>query len=111
MANTRYERVSLHRADLEVYLRFLASENSGQMEVLRRKLVKALKEDVTDRQRQVLFLYYVAELNMRQIAEALGVDPSTVSRTLRRGEERLRRILRYSDPSLLDQTKSPRKHR
>ena len=34
-------------------------------------------------------------MTMTEISRRLGVHPSTVSRTIRRGEERLRRCLRY----------------
>ena len=47
-------------------------------------------------------LYYAEGLNMREIGERLGVDKSTVSRTIKRGERRLRRCLRYGAESLLN---------
>ena len=37
-----------------------------------------------------------------QMAKRLGVAPSTVSRTIKRGEARLRRCLRYGAAALLD---------
>ena len=57
--------------------------------------------DVTDRQREFLLLYYAQGLNMRQIGERLGVDKSTVSRTIKRGEARLQRCLRYGAEAYL----------
>ena len=59
------------------------------------------KEDVTARQRQALLMYYAAGLNMREIGERLGVDKSTVSRTIKRGEKRLQRCLRYGAEAYL----------
>ena len=38
---------------------------------------------------------------MRQIGQELGVDKSTVSRTIKRGEARLRRCLRYGAGAFL----------
>ena len=58
-------------------------------------LWRALHEDVTEKQRRYMLLYYAEGLNMNEIGEREGVDKSTVSRTIRRGEERLRRCLRY----------------
>ena len=87
---------------MAVYSRVLAEDNSQQMARLKRNLARALREDVTARQRQFLLLYYGERLNMRQIGEKLGVDKSTVSRTIKRGEARLRRCLRYGAGSLLD---------
>ena len=87
---------------MAVYSRVMAEDNSQQMARLKRNLARALREDVTARQRQFLLLYYGERLNMRQIGEKLGVDKSTVSRTIKRGEARLRRCLRYGAGSLLD---------
>lgn len=73
-------------ADMAVYSRAMAADNSEQLGRLRRNLLRALREDVTEKQRQVLLLYYSDGLNMRQISERLGVNKSTVSRTIKRGE-------------------------
>ena len=92
----------MYAADMAVYARAMAEDNSQQMARLKRNLARALREDVTARQRQFLLLYYGERLNMRQIGEKLGVDKSTVSRTIKRGEARLRRCLRYGAKGLLD---------
>ena len=39
---------------------------------------------------------------MREIGQKLGVDKSTVSRTIKRGERRLQRCLRYGAKGLLE---------
>ena len=98
-------------ADLARLAEIMAGDNQVRLQELYDALSKALREEVTDRQRQVLFLYYVQGLNMRQIAEALGVERSTVSRTLKRGEERIRRRMRYSGGDLLKaQTRGRSRH-
>lgn len=104
MAGTRYRRGMGYAADMAVYARMMAEDNSGQLHQLRQNLLRALREDVTDRQRQVLFLYYDQGLTMSEIGAQLGVDRTTVSRTMKRGECRLRRCLRYGGASLLRQT-------
>lgn len=101
MADTRYRRGRAYAADMAVYMRSMAGDNSEQHSRLKRNLNRALKEDVTERQRQFLLLYYAQGLNMREIGESLGVDKSTVSRTIKRGEARLRRCLRYGAANLL----------
>ena len=40
---------------------------------------------MTERQRQTLLMYYAQGYNMREIGERLGVDKSTISRTIKRG--------------------------
>ena len=95
MANTRYKKGRIYAADMAVYCRQMAQDNSQEISRLKRNLIRALREDVTDKQRQMLLLYYAEGKNMREIGEALGVDKSTVSRTIQRGERRLQRCLRY----------------
>ena len=92
MSNTRYRRGKLYAADMAVYTRQMAADNSAELSRLKRNLIRALKEDVTPRQREVL---------MREIGERLGVDKSTVSRNIKRGERRLQRCLRYGAEAFL----------
>jgi DNA-directed RNA polymerase specialized sigma24 family protein len=49
-------------------------------------------ELLTDRQREVLFLHYYADLDYGTIAEALGISPGTVGATL----STARRVLRLA---------------
>ena len=90
----------MYAADMAVYARQMSADNSKEISRLKRNLIRALQEDVTPRQRQTLLLYYSDGLNMR-IGERLGVDKSTVSRTIKRGERRLRRCLRYGAEAYL----------
>ena len=91
----------MYAADMAVYARQMSSDNSKEISRLKRNLIRALQEDVSPRQRQTLLLYYSDGLNMREIGERLGVDKSTVSRTIKRGERRLRRCLRYGAEAYL----------
>lgn len=52
--------------------------------------------ELTPRQREVLALYMERDMNVTQIAAVLGVNKSTVSRSLHRAIRRLERCLRYS---------------
>lgn len=65
------------------------------------RLSRAMAKELTPRQRQMMELYYQHQLPMREIARRLGVNVSTVSRTLDRGRLRLRRCLRYGSTTLL----------
>ena len=51
--------------------------------------------ELTPLQREALVAYYFQEQTVTQIAKERGVNKSTVSRTLRRAEEKLRRYLKY----------------
>jgi RNA polymerase sigma-70 factor, ECF subfamily len=50
-------------------------------------------ELLTDRQREVLFLHYYADLDYETIADALGISPGTVGATLSTARAVLRRAL------------------
>lgn len=96
MRNTAFDsRRSEWAGDLTVWLRDNADTNDEQLSRLRRNLRLARKQELTPRQQQVLTLYYDRGMNMPQIARQLGVNRSTVSRTIRRAKERLYRCLRY----------------
>ena len=71
-------------------------------ELLSKKLAEAIRMELTPRQRQMVELYYLRQKPMVQIAEELGVNVSTVSRTIARGRRRLRNCLRYAGLRLLD---------
>lgn len=84
-----------------MYSRQIQSDNSQEISRLKRNLIRALQEDVTSKQRQMLLMYYAEGKNMREIGEIMGVDRSTVSRTIQRGERRLQRCLRYGAETYL----------
>lgn len=81
--------------DMTVWLRENSEDNADQMARLRRNLRKARAQELTQRQQEMLTLYYDQGMNMPQIAEFLQVNRSTVSRTIRRAKQRLYRVLRY----------------
>ena len=97
MNNTRFDtRASEWIGDLTVWNRQNAGDNSERLERLHRSLRQAREQELTPRQRQMLELYYERRMTIPQIAAELGLNPSTVSRTLRRARDRLRRCLRYA---------------
>lgn len=64
----------------------------------------AVAEELTPRQSEMVRLYFIKQMPMREIASTLGVNVSTVSRTISRGKRRLHRALRYGQHRLLDTT-------
>ena len=91
MRDTRFDaRSSEWIGDMTVWLRDHAEDNSEQLERLRRGLRRAREQELTPRQREMVFLYY------DRIAQKLGVNRSTVSRTVKRAKQRLYRCLRYA---------------
>ena len=51
--------------------------------------------DLTPLQRETLIAFYFQEQTLTQIAADRGVNKSTVCRTLKRAEDKLRRYLKY----------------
>ena len=97
MNDTRFDtRSSEWIGDMTVWMREHAEDNSDQLERLRRNLRRAREQELTPRQREILALYYDRGLKMPQIARKLGINRSTVSRTVKRAKERLYRCLRYA---------------
>ena len=69
---------------------------------LEKRLASALREELTDRQREAVVLYYIKRHTMTDTAAEMGVGVSTVSRTLARARLRLRRCLRYGGAQFLN---------
>ncbi len=59
------------------------------------RVQRVIREELTQNQQEVLLAYYIADQTIPQIAADRGVHKSTVSRTLKRAENKLRRFLRY----------------
>ena len=93
--NGPFEREA-DRAAYEGYLAALASDDSAFRASFRDAFFHALKEQLTDRQYEVLWLREVEGLSGKQIAYKLGISQSAVSRNLTRGKARLRVLLAYN---------------
>ena len=89
-------RSSEWAGDMTVWLRENADDNQEQMERLLRNLRKARIQELTPRQQQMLSMRFEQNMSGAEIARELGLNRSTVSRTLRRAQERLRRCLQYA---------------
>ena len=64
-------------------------------EVQKQRVQRVIMEELTENQRDVLIAYYIQDRSITDIAQERGVHKSTVSRTLHRAENKLRRYLRY----------------
>lgn len=96
MPNTPYKsRCSEIPGDFSAWVREQGGDNSEQLSRLRRNLRKAREQELTPRQQQMLAMYFDDGQSMVEIAGELGVNRSTVSRTLMRARRRLYRCLRY----------------
>ncbi len=101
MNSTRYKekfdtRASEWIGDMTVWRLKNDPDNKEQHERLLRNLRKVMRNELTPRQRQMVTMYYFQRKNIPVIAEELGLNRSTVSRTLKRGRDRIQKFLKYS---------------
>ena len=97
MRNTPYSiRNNEVYGDMAAWLRANAEDNESDVRRLKRNLRLAREEELTPRQRQLMQMRFEQNMSVSEIAEALGLDKSTVSRTITRAKQRLYKCLRYS---------------
>ena len=64
-------------------------------EVQLKRIQRVIESELTALQRETLLDYYIHQQTIPQIAQRRGVHKSTVSRTLKRAEQNLRKYLKY----------------
>ncbi|MDO4269569.1 MAG: sigma-70 family RNA polymerase sigma factor [Eubacteriales bacterium] len=84
------------RAAYAGYLSALAADDSAFRAAFREAFFNAMREQLTARQYEILWLREVEGLSGKEIAYKLGVSQSAVSRHLARGKKRLRILLSYN---------------
>lgn len=87
----------------QYYLRKNCPSNldSDYKEKIFKLLYKIVTIELTPRQEQMFRMYYIEGLTVPEIAEELGVNKSTVSRTKTRAMNHVKRLVKYSSPQLL----------
>ena len=93
---TRTLRDNEFIGDLSAWNQANCEDNSEQMDRLRRNMRRVRETELTDKQAEMIHLYYDLGMSIPQIAREKGLHKSSVSRTLKRGRERLKRYLQYS---------------
>ena len=73
-----------------------SGDNRERIRRLLSNLPLAVQRELTPRQREILRLRFTGGMSVTAIAEKLGLNKSTVSRSLARSMERLYKSLRYS---------------
>lgn len=73
----------------------LKSQSNQKRQVQMQRIREVIWNELTDLQRDAIIAYYFQRSTISEIAALRGVHKSTVSRTLRRAEEKLRRYLKY----------------
>ena len=83
-------------ADFAAWEQANSGDNQDQMTRLLRNMQRVKDAELTDNQAEMIHLYYDLGMSIPQIAREKGLNKSSVSRTLARGRERLKRYLQYS---------------
>ena len=83
-------------ASLCLWLQEQSGDNQERIRRLLSNLPLAVQQELTPRQREILQMRFTGGMSITGIAKELGLNKSTVSRSLTRSVERLYRSLRYS---------------
>lgn len=92
-----YQVRQIEYSALRAFLKIMRAPET----TLENKMSIATRDELTPRQREMVELYYIEQMPMKEIAEILAVDISTVSRTIKRAKQRLHRCLKYGSDTLI----------
>lgn len=70
-------------------------DNSREKERIKKTLARLMQEELTDRQREVVTMYFFEGKSLTEIGEILSLNKSTVSRHITRSKEKLKNALQY----------------
>lgn len=71
------------------------SGNAEKRRLMLKVLRSVIENELSARQRQTVTLYYFQNMNIPEIAAELGVNRSTVSRTISRGRRNIMEKMKY----------------
>ena len=72
------------------YANYICEQREAEAVEHQREIVQRLMAELPESERTVLVLYYLGEMNCKEISKFLGVSPNTVKSRLRRARERLK---------------------
>lgn len=74
-----------------------SSDSTNDKDIFKMKKIlhKAIKDELTDKQRYCVCQYYLQGRSMKSIASELHVNPSTVTRHIQSAKRRLRNVAKY----------------
>lgn len=74
---------------------YSTDDEDSSLRKLKRTLVRAIDNELTPRQREVIIMYYYKNISIVRIAEQTGISPQAVSGAMARARMRLFRIMQY----------------
>lgn len=94
----RRERMFLddHNSDIIAFSLYQqGSSNRMERERMKAILARAIRRELTDRQRDCITMYYLEGMKMRDIAQTMRLSKSTVTRHIQSATRKLQRIASY----------------
>lgn len=73
----------------------IENSNSTKISNLKHIVISIIKNELSEKQRAILDMYFVKKMNCSQIANQLNVNKSTISRTKSRAFQTIYKILKY----------------
>ncbi len=87
----------LFESDIAKIVQKKGTSNAVKIKTLKRMVTLIIKQELTNKQRTILELYFIRGLKYYQIAEILNISKSTVSRTKKRAFKTIYKMLKYYD--------------
>lgn len=93
----RYRRSAAYVKELMDYIPALAdAQKDFMLSRAQKVIIRAMRQEVTQREAESLELYFVQGYNYKQISQALHINVSTICRNIHRGEEKMNRVLNFA---------------
>lgn len=86
----------LGEEDSDLNAIFSDEDNSNNSNTsAKRIMLKIINNELTERQKQVIMLYYFKNMNIVSISDMLGISPASVSVTLKRARNNIIKYMKY----------------
>ena len=72
------------------------TNDNEHTERIKRVISLVIRNELTEKQRQVLLMYYFDNKNIIEISKELGINKSSVSRLISRAKMRIEKALKYN---------------
>ena len=100
----RYRRSAAYVTELVDYIPALAdAQKDFMLSRVQRTIIRAMRQEVTQREAECLELYFVQGYTYEQISQSLHINVSTICRNIQRGEQKMNRVLEFARALLGDQ--------
>lgn len=86
---------TINQISYDYFQRYKKTEDDFKRQMLKKILYKTIQCNLTERQRDCVLMYYFKNMKMKEIADSLGLDNSTISRHISSALRKLRHVLSF----------------